>query len=92
MNPVAELWTDPELNPTDDLSFLEGPTIALTTLPLGDLTDEQIDALLADLRPLNQVPGARTLRIRDESTELVTGKPRVKRGVSKVNKMIDDLV
>ena len=69
--------------------YLEGPAIDLVDLPLDEMTREQIEEVLASIKPLTQQPGALTRNMAEEATSVAVGKPRPARSKKKVS--IDDL-
>lgn len=60
----------------DQLAFLEGPAIALVDIEINEMTDSQLEAMLAELNTLCNQPGALRRRLGEEATEIKTKKPR----------------
>lgn len=69
--------TPPATTATADLDFLELPAVALIDVPLDQMTDSQLEAMLAELNTLCNQPGAQRRRLNDEATEIKTKTPRV---------------
>lgn len=76
-SPPERILTDTVEPAEHTLSFLEGPAIALVDVDIRDMSDAQLEAMLAELNTLCNQPGAQRRRMTEESTELRTKKPRV---------------
>lgn len=57
-------------------SYLEDPAIALIDIQINDMTDAQLEAMLAELNTLCNQPGAMRRRMGEESTAIKTKTPR----------------
>jgi len=88
-----ELETLPVLSISESeletVQFLEGPAIDLVDVPLDEMTEQQIQELLASIKPLTMVPGALGRNFQEESLSVAVGKARPKRAKKQTN--IDDL-